>query len=523
MKRLAVILGAGASAEAGVPTAVALTRRLESISAALPDGQARQFENLFRATQARLAHEQDEAASSLDFEAVLGTLIEIATGQVSLPQSLFGMPEQMLRDWIESDELLPVIQRVFGIVREQFDFDQSRCSYLEPLVRLAPRAKLDIFTLNYDLVVEYMLDKLGKQYVDGFRGRRASKQIRSWNPSIFESTRQRIRLFKLHGSIDWGIIQYPWSGQLGLQWYLKSFPTVVQLPEWRDVRFQLPGSQGGAIAVMNIGTRKDVIYSYSPFPELFDNFQRSLLEANVCVVIGYSFRDRRMNHILEDTIVRRRGELKLVIVDPYEPDFNERWPVMFEFLSAGVATSLALDIGTALKQGALERAIKSAVRTASRPQAQAWATVVPRPSTRSQEPQSPDSLWADVQFHVDGIVLAMRRLWPEGVSCRGAGELKADLEELFNRTSALRATVERAQERYELEQVLFPVLSGDRLTAQAFKFAVDLHYYIMRLHFRTYPPEGTTDTTWHIASTVASALDDVEGLLRTCLWHLGEP
>jgi hypothetical protein len=60
----------------------------------------------------------------------------------------------------------------------------------------------DIFTLNYDTLIEATLDDLRYHYVDGFRGSR-----RGWfDAAIYDerpANNSYFRIYKLHGSINW--------------------------------------------------------------------------------------------------------------------------------------------------------------------------------------------------------------------------------------------------------------------------------------------------------------------------------
>jgi hypothetical protein len=86
--RVVVLLGVGASAEAGVPTSPQRTRILASLSEHLPDDAAIRAENLIRHMQVRIASATGRAASAVDFELAFGALSEIATGQTSRAVSL---------------------------------------------------------------------------------------------------------------------------------------------------------------------------------------------------------------------------------------------------------------------------------------------------------------------------------------------------------------------------------------------------------------------------------------------------
>jgi len=54
---------------------------------------------------------------------------------------------------------------------------------------------MEVFTVNYDIVVELLCDLDNVPYSDGFQ--------LNWQPSDFERDGVRVRLHKLHGSVTW--------------------------------------------------------------------------------------------------------------------------------------------------------------------------------------------------------------------------------------------------------------------------------------------------------------------------------
>ncbi|MWJ14266.1 SIR2 family protein, partial [Clavibacter michiganensis subsp. michiganensis] len=75
----------------------------------------------------------------------------------------------------------------------------ARSDYTQPI---------EVFTVNYDLLVERALESYGSPYFDGFmgylRGRFRADYVESGNLGNLEHLpRQFIRLWKLHGSLNW--------------------------------------------------------------------------------------------------------------------------------------------------------------------------------------------------------------------------------------------------------------------------------------------------------------------------------
>ena len=63
-------------------------------------------------------------------------------------------------------------------------------------------SKIDIYTLNHDTVLEQYLSNADIQVIDGF-GLPQENGLRYWNFELLEGTDLKVRLLKLHGSINW--------------------------------------------------------------------------------------------------------------------------------------------------------------------------------------------------------------------------------------------------------------------------------------------------------------------------------
>jgi len=61
--------------------------------------------------------------------------------------------------------------------------------------------KIDIFTLNNDTVLETYFNLQDLLFVDGFDCH--SKELRIWTPDLYTKDKTKLRLLKLHGSVDW--------------------------------------------------------------------------------------------------------------------------------------------------------------------------------------------------------------------------------------------------------------------------------------------------------------------------------
>ena len=154
----------------------------------------------------------------------------------------------------------------------------ARASYHMPL---------ELFTVNYDLLLETALERARATYFDGFMGnieaRFQTELVEAMPGADGESMPSfLIRLWKLHGSLNW---MWTEDGEL--------------------VRIGRPVSDGLAAAIYP----SDAKYEESrrvPFVVLQDRLRRSLNEPETLVLIsGYSFADEHLNEVLFDSARRR--------------------------------------------------------------------------------------------------------------------------------------------------------------------------------------------------------------------------
>jgi hypothetical protein len=163
---------------------------------------------------------------------------------------------------------------------------------------------IDIFTFNHDRVLETYLESAKIAYYAGFGD--PINHIRHWNPESYDDDSTRVRLFKLHGSIDW--IRFSGKGRdyigipVGGDPYNRVDPEGRPMHDWRRV-------------VLLIGTLNKIIgYTSGPFLEILCYFRPSLFDLRTLVIYGYGFGDEGINRrILE--WMGRDDKFRLLIID----------------------------------------------------------------------------------------------------------------------------------------------------------------------------------------------------------------
>lgn len=170
--------------------------------------------------------------------------------------------------------------------------------------------RANVFTLNYDTLIEQAADADGVVLIDGFIGTvRRTFRPESFDQDLYfpaETTEGRvhrlervIHLYKLHGSINWAAEDATWNNPYGV--------TAVQgesIPPESVLVYPTPTKFGDVLGM--------------PYAELFRRFAASVVRRqSTLFVIGYSFSDDHVNAIIRQALAI--PSFSLVIVDPYAP------------------------------------------------------------------------------------------------------------------------------------------------------------------------------------------------------------
>lgn len=270
-RHVCLFLGAGASRACGLPDIAAL--------------QSKVIDGL--EPTARAEFERQLVDRSL--EQALSRLRRIAA-------LLVGQPDQI--DGITGDRAAALDREVCRLIVAALDIEKADLSPVLYLSAWAARADyhlpVELFTVNYDLLLEAGLEALGVPYFDGFVGTLAARfrtdlveavpgASDAWLPAFL------VRLWKLHGSVNWA-------------WKSGDRAEVIR--------------QGAPVADTEPAAiyPSDAKYDESrrvPFVVLQDRFRRALQHPETLTLVsGYSFGDAHLNEmIFEAARLRPRSEI----------------------------------------------------------------------------------------------------------------------------------------------------------------------------------------------------------------------
>jgi hypothetical protein len=301
-KRVVVLGGAGLVFDAGLPLSIKLAEKLREYLYAEPADvdmanhrAQRSLYNLIvggiRFQQGVLDRNPDEPIN----------IEQIATAVLRLGKRHENPVAPYVSVWhprlVEIEEEHPAalssfLSVIYGQLRQWLTpAPTADLGYLASLRELhTERSVLDIFSLNYDLCIEKSLTDLAEcPFVNGF-------SESGWQASLFDEA-DKIRLVKLHGSLDW-VDDFAGYGICATE-----FPRHPQAEEL-----------DGQPPLLIFGTDQKMT-GRDPFLTMFYHFSKALRSCGSLIIIGYSFGDPHINQIIEQRFRENIG-MKVLVVAP---------------------------------------------------------------------------------------------------------------------------------------------------------------------------------------------------------------
>ena len=254
------LFGAGCSACAGKPLIGKLTKEVLKNA---EEKLVQQFQAL-KPTSDRPTTIEDLLNYLVRYKDILSTIVNRKDHCISVDE---------IDDW-----LMMIKEKIVGQVVGDWKPSSYHLRFLRRLSnQLRPR---DIFSLNYDTVLEASLDELRLPYVDGFRGAN-----RAWfdAETFDEKGTTAYRIFKLHGSVNWTRDTDGHVRRVHIaNEYPKKEPIVIYPSEQKYLQTQ-----------------------YGVYETLLARFRDRLRTAranNCLVILGYSFNDEHINEAIRDSV-----------------------------------------------------------------------------------------------------------------------------------------------------------------------------------------------------------------------------
>ncbi|MFM9329086.1 SIR2 family protein [Paenibacillus mesotrionivorans] len=179
--------------------------------------------------------------------------------------------------------------------------------------RTATRERLNIFTTNYDRLIEYACDLIGLRVVDRFvgtltpifRSSRIDIDMHYNPPGIRGEPRYLegvVKLTKLHGSLDWHYADK----------VLQKWPVPFGAPPKYFYDVDDPIKK----VMIYPNPAKDVETLQYPYAELFRDFSAALCRPNSAIITyGYGFGDDHINRVIADMLTIPSTHLVIISFD----------------------------------------------------------------------------------------------------------------------------------------------------------------------------------------------------------------
>ncbi|ERG65351.1 hypothetical protein L332_13000 [Agrococcus pavilionensis RW1] len=297
-----LLMGAGASVDAGAPTAVGLTDKVvEAVNV------ERWWDPAAPAFVVRLRDAlRDRTGKPIDIERFYSTLLLLSGRDAN---ALHGLVDRFSVDLTHLPSDRPATMSLDLLARATLRHINEILSALDPAASDYLAAPLDsahaprtIATLNYDRLLEGAADRAGKRLDSGAA---AWDGGREWPQPDRSST----PLLKLHGSIGW----YK---------RLLQPPLLPHTPPVAFGRFALldePNPDavplGTDLTQVQIFGEGDKVRVHGPTLPLLRAFEAALNDVALLVVAGYSFRDSHINAIIVDWVAAAPNA-RVIVIDP---------------------------------------------------------------------------------------------------------------------------------------------------------------------------------------------------------------
>ena len=274
-KNIGFFFGAGSSCALGIPNIIDLTNFIQK---SLSADQLKQFEEIKKDL------ESNYPGKKINIEDILNQIRRIRDityenkGRSYL--NINGEEARNLDNEICKQILIKIKEEEEKI---NLDITKKFLAWFSMQNRDYPK---EIFTTNYDMIFEKTLESSEIPYYDGFVGSYEPFFLQESIDTFVKSndlTRNWIRLWKIHGSLNWF-------------WKKNSSTGVIKII--RGNRFDLDPDKKDELVIYP-SKEKYISSKKQPFVAYFDRLKNYLLSGELLFIFsGYSFSDQHINEIV---------------------------------------------------------------------------------------------------------------------------------------------------------------------------------------------------------------------------------
>ncbi|MGB8780468.1 MAG: SIR2 family protein [Candidatus Bathyarchaeia archaeon] len=301
-KSIIIFLGAGASAKFGCPATKAF---MENFSKTLKDEErsflsslrqlhgVRDIEHIVEILDSLFEIDRLSTASSMH------NFFERYKESVDFGKDSHPYPLQGTIEWHKIVRLARALEEKITAAtfsnyqRKQGFFDDIKDYYgrFFSLMKtyMANKPEFEIFTTNYDHVIEDYCDQSGHAL-------RYAVLEHTLEPQVTPTSSEKYTLTKLHGSLNW-----VWNKQTEkIEVITVQFPVPPNTILYRNNEFVLFG-------------RKPNTENPYPYGDMFARFKNKLTQTDICIIVGFAFRHEKINTIINESLVANRS-LQLFVI-----------------------------------------------------------------------------------------------------------------------------------------------------------------------------------------------------------------
>ena len=311
-KKYGFFFGAGTSCALGVPNIATLTTEVES---------ALQGDNLTHFKKVKDDLESTYPDKTINIEDILNQLRQIRsiTGERGDKSYLDISGESAT----ELDNV--ICKQIYATIStSEAGVDLSNTKKFFAWLNMQNRDySKEIFTSNYDLIIEKSLEEIRIPYFDGFVG---SYEPFFWPESIerfvekSDLTQNWIRLWKIHGSLSWF-----WKKNSDADSH--NIVRVGRISDIENIDNEL---------VIYPSKEKYDSSKKQPFVAYFDRFKNVLLSGErLFIFTGYSFSDQHINEIAFNSL-RQNNRLFILVFFYQDTEVEELYKVSSSYLNLTV-------------------------------------------------------------------------------------------------------------------------------------------------------------------------------------------
>lgn len=304
LKKCIFFFGAGATQEAGCYTS---SKMLSDLQVKYTDGPRKEALDFLMSCLSYHSTwkscKQKNFIHSPNIEELVLLLRRIVDRDSYLPYPITGSWSDKINSLEDREEDLfaELLKDIEGYLTEWVKGENMPYDYLNPITQFLKdyseeRFILDIFTLNYDLIMENHFNSDTETLLEC--GVTQGKWV-GFDEHTEASKNKRIYYYKLHGSLNWC------KTEDGLIWE-KRFAPQEGIPK--------------DLMIFGYGNK---FLSINPFLSLIYEFGQKLMEKNYIIVIGYSFFDPYINNLIFEALSQPNGDKKLIVVNPWVLDKYE--------------------------------------------------------------------------------------------------------------------------------------------------------------------------------------------------------